>query len=211
MHGRRAIFRPLLLPPLAAAAARARSGRAWGPRARHSRRGTTLWCATAHRRSTRRTRLCALWWRIPALRPWFVSRSPRLMADASSGLERQQLSVAERIQIRRESKNELTALWLCGSVALWLCGCIPLLLLLCGARDSGLTLATGGEAISGPRTTSKPRRSSSYLMVLTTRQMINHKASTDSVVVSVVSVVPTMSLLSLLSLLSLSSVVVYYM
>ena len=103
------------------------------------------------------------------------------------------------------------ALWLCGSVALWLCGCIPLLLLLCGARDSGLTLATGGEAISGPRTTSKPRRSSSYLMVLTTRQMINHKASTDSVVVSVVSVVPTMSLLSLLSLLSLSSVVVYYM
>ena len=45
---------------------------------------------------------------------------PTSLDMASGGLERQQLSVAERIQIRREAKNELTALWLCGSVALWL-------------------------------------------------------------------------------------------
>ena len=49
---------------------------------------------------------------------------PTSLDMASGGLERRQLSVAERIQIRRESKNELTALWLCGSVALWLCGSV---------------------------------------------------------------------------------------
>ena len=51
---------------------------------------------------------------------------PTSLDMASGGLERQQLSVAERIQIRREAKNELTALWLCGSVALWLCGSVAL-------------------------------------------------------------------------------------